>query len=183
MMTASLCMLAVGNPSIILDEMISATTSVISLCVELCAVYTIWLGFLELVEKSGLGEKLAKLLRPVIRKLIKTDDEETERLIAMNMSANILGLGNASTPLGLKAMKKLDNGSSVASPMIIMLLILNTTSLQLLPTTIIGLRQSAGSVSAPDIILPTLLASIITTFVAISLALVCQKIRAKRSKK
>ena len=92
MMIASFCVLIITNPSAILTEMISASTSVIMLCVELCAVYTVWLGILELVDKSGLGDKLAKLLRPVIRKLMKVKDEETEKTIALNLSANMLGL-------------------------------------------------------------------------------------------
>ena len=182
MMLASICVLTITNPAVILDEMISATTSVINLCVSLVAVYAVWLGILELVDKSGLGNALAKLLRPVIRKLIKTNDEETEKTIALNLSANMLGLGNASTPLGMKAMKMLDNGESIAPPSMIMLIILNTTSLQLLPTTIIGLRQSAGSVSASDIILPTLIATIVTTTVGVLLALICQKIRGRKRK-
>ena len=183
MMLSSFCVLAVINPASILNEMISASTSVITLCVELCAVYTVWLGILELVEKSGLGDKLAKLLRPIIRKLIKVDDEETEKTIALNLSANMLGLGNASTPMGMKAMKMLDKGEETASASMIMLIVINTTSIQLLPTTVIGLRETAGSTSASDIILPTLIATFVTTFVGISLALICQKIREKRKRK
>lgn len=183
MMIASLCVLIFTNPSSILNEMITASSSVITLSVELCAVYAVWLGILELVEKSGLGDKLARLLRPVIRKIIKVDDEETEKMIALNMSANMLGLGNAATPMGIKAMQKLDKGDEVASASMIMLMIINATSIQLLPTTVIGLRETAGSVNASDIILPTLIATFVTTTIAILLALMCQKIYKKRKKK
>ena len=182
MMISSLCVLVFTNPSGILNEMISTSSSIITLCIELTAVYTVWLGFLELVEKSGLSGKIAKFLRPVIRKLIKVKDEETEKTIALNLSANMLGLGNAATPMGIKAMKMLDNGDKVASASIIMLIIINVTSIQLLPTTVIGMRESAGSACASDIILPSLLATIITTGVGILLALFCEKFVIKRKK-
>ena len=179
-MLASLCILIVTNPGSVLNEMISASSSALTLSIELCGVYAVWLGILELVDKSGLSEKLAKILRPLIKKLFKTKDEETEKTIALNLSANMLGLGNASTPMGIKAMQKLDTGDKVASASMIMLIVINATSIQLLPTTVIGLREAAGSSSASDIILPTLLSTIVTTLVGIILALLCEKIRKKR---
>lgn len=182
MMLASFSVLIFINPSIMLGEMISTATSVITLCFELLAVYTIWLGILELVEKSGLSEKIAKLLRPLIRKIIKVKDPETEKIIALNLSANMLGLGNAATPAGIKAMEMLDDKSGVASASMIMLVIINVTSIQLLPTTIIGLREAAGSSSASDIILPTIIATLITTLSGILLALLCEKFRHRKKK-
>ena len=182
MMFASLCILIVTNPSSVLNEMILASSSALSLCIELCGVYAVWLGILELVDKSGLSEKLAKLLRPAIRKLFKTKDEETEKTIALNLSANMLGLGNASTPMGIKAMRMLDDGNSVASASMIMLVVINATSIQLLPTTVIGLREATGSASASDIILPTLISTIVTTLLGITLAILCEKMRKKRKK-
>lgn len=183
MMIASLCVLIVINPSVILSEMITASSSALTLSIELCAVYAVWLGILELVDKSGLGDKLAKLLRPLIRKLFKIKDEETEKTIALNLSANMLGLGNASTPMGLKAMQRLDTGDKVASASMIMLIVINATSIQLLPTTVIGMREAAGSAAASDIILPTLISTFVTTLVGISLCLLFEKIRQRRKKK
>ena len=104
MMTLSLCFLVFSNPSTALSSMISAGGDALSLAIELCAVYAVWLGILELVEASGLSQKLAKFLHPVIKWLFKIDDPETEKLIALNMSANMLGLGNAATPMGIAAM-------------------------------------------------------------------------------
>ncbi len=182
-MLASLCVMVVTNPNAVLSEMISASTSVVTLSVELVAVYAVWLGMLELIEKSGLGNHLAKLLRPIIRKVIKVNDEETEKIIALNLSANMLGLGNAATPMGIKAMQKLDKGDSVASASMLMLIIINVTSIQLLPTTVIGLRESAGSMSASDIIFPTLIATIATTITGVLLAMLCEKlVKRKREK-
>lgn len=169
MMFASILVLLITNPSAVLSEMIGASASALSLCIELCAVYVVWLGILELVDASGLGEKLAKLLRPLIKKIFKIDNTETEKIIALNISANILGLGNAATPMGIKAMQSLDDKSGKANFAIIMLIVLNATSIQLLPTTVIGLRTSAGSTNPSDIILPTLIVTFCTTLLGIIL--------------
>lgn len=169
MMFASILVLLITNPSAVLSEMIGASASALSLCIELCAVYVVWLGILELVDASGLGEKLAKLLRPLIKKIFKIDSTETEKIIALNISANMLGLGNAATPMGIKAMQSLDDKSGKANFAIIMLIVLNATSIQLLPTTVIGLRTSAGSTNPSDIILPTLIVTFCTTLLGIIL--------------
>lgn len=169
MMFASILVLLITNPSAVLSEMIGASASALSLCIELCAVYVVWLGILELVDASGLGENLAKLLRPLIKKIFKIDNTETEKIIALNISANMLGLGNAATPMGIKAMQSLDDKSGKANFAIIMLIVLNATSIQLLPTTVIGLRTSAGSTNPSDIILPTLIVTFCTTLLGIIL--------------
>lgn len=183
MMIASLCALLCTTPSVALSEMISASTGALTLSIQLCGVYAVWLGMLELVDKSGLSEKLASLLKPIIKKLFKTNNKEAEKLIALNMSANMLGLGNASTPMGIKAAQKLDDGSGIATPALIMLIVINATSIQLLPSTVIGLRASAGSINASDIILPTLLSTILTSGLGVCLTLLCNKLRFKRRKK
>lgn len=177
MMLASLIVLLFVDPGATLSTMIDASTSALTLCIELCAVYAVWLGLLEIVDATGLGQKLAKLLRPIIKKLFRVDNEEIEKMIALNMSANILGLGNAATPMGIKAMKALDNGGEVATFPMIMLVVVNATSIQLLPSTVIGLRENAGSQNSADIILPTILATIVTVSIGISLVLICDKIK------
>lgn len=183
MVVGSICFLLWSNPSSVLNSMIDASEEAFSLCIELCAVYAVWLGVLELVEASGLSEKLAKLLHPLIKKLFKIDDKETEKMIALNMSANILGLGNAATPMGINAIKRLDDGSGVATNAMIMLIVLNATSLQLLPSTVIGLRSSAGSASPSDIILPTIIATFCTCLLGICLVKLCNHIRDKLKRK
>ncbi len=169
MIVGSLCALIWTDPANTLQSMLGASTEALSLSIELCAVYAVWLGILELVDASGLSKKLAKLLRPLIRWMFKIKDEEAEKMIALNMSANMLGLGNAATPMGISAMKKLDDGSGIATHAIIMLIVLNATSIQLLPSTIIGLRANAGSVSPSDIIFPTLLSTAFTFILGVFL--------------
>ena len=182
MVVASLGFLLWTNPASVMSKMITASGEALKLCVELAGVYAVWLGILELVDASGLGEKLAKLLKPIIKKLFKIDNEEIQRMIAMNMSANMLGLGNAATPMGIKAMQALDDGSGIANTAMIMLIVLNATSIQLLPSTVIGLRTSAGSASPADIILPTLIATIVTTVLGIVLVKLFSSIQEKRKK-
>lgn len=184
MMLSSILVLLITNPSAVLSEMLGASADALELCIELCAVYAVWLGIMELVDASGLSEKLAKLLRPLIKKIFKVHDAETQKIIALNVSANMLGLGNASTPMGIKAMQKLDDGSGKANFAMIMLVVLNATSIQLLPTTVIGLRASAGSENPSDIIIPTLIATFCTTVLGIFLVHFIDKIlRKKRAKK
>lgn len=183
MMLSSILVLLITNPSAVLSEMLGASADALELCIELCAVYAVWLGIMELVDASGLSEKLAKLLRPLIKKIFKVDDAETQKIIALNVSANMLGLGNASTPMGIKAMQKLDDGSGKANFAMIMLVVLNATSIQLLPTTVIGLRASAGSENPSDIIIPTLIATFCTTVLGIFLVHFIDKILRKRRAK
>ena len=138
---------------------------------------------MEIVDATGRGKKLAKLLRPLIRKLFRVDNEEIEKMIALNMSANMLGLGNAATPMGIKAMQALDDGSGKATFSMIMLVVVNATSIQLLPSTVIGLRANAGRADPADIILPTILATIVTVSIGISLVILCDKIKKKLARR
>lgn len=98
----------------------------------------------------------------------------------MNVSANMLGIGNAATPMGIKAMQALDDGSGKANFAMIMLIVINATSIQLLPTTVIGLRATAGSSSPADIILPTILATFATTILGIFLVHMIDKLLHRR---
>lgn len=182
-MLSGLLVLLVTNPSAVLSEMIGASADALQLCIELCAIYAVWLGIMELVEASGLSEKLARLLRPLIKKIFRVEDKETQKIIALNVSANMLGLGNAATPMGIKSMQALDDKSGKASFAMIMLIVVNATSIQLLPTTVIGLRQSAGSTSPADIILPTLLVTFCTTALGIFLVHLIDRLKNGRPSK
>ena len=171
--------LLIVNPSETVTSMIDASSSALDLCLNLCAVYAVWLGILEILEASGLGKKLAKLLSPLIKKLFPQANLETQKNIAINLSANMLGLGNASTPYGIKSMRGLDDGSGVANSSMIMLMVINACSIQLIPTTTIGLRAAAGSTSPADIILPTIISSFASCAIGVGLAILCSKVRLK----
>ena len=158
------------SPQTILSDMLSASEKSVKLCLSLLAIYAFWLGILKIVDKTGLSKKIAKLLSPFIDLLFgKGLDEYTKNQIAINLSSNILGLGNASTPSAIRAMQGLDKGSEKITDQMTMLVILNCLSLQLLPTTIMGLRISCGSQNASSIILPTVLTSLLTATIVLTL--------------
>lgn len=180
MVLLSVVLLIFINPALVISELLGASASALEYCFNLVGIYAIWLGIIEILDKSGLADKLAKLLSPLIKFLFKSKNEEANKFIAINMSSNILGLGNASTPSGIKAMQLLDDKSGKASFSAIMLLVINSVSIQLLPTTIISLRESAGSNSSSDIILPIIISSLITCIFAISLVFLFNKFKRKK---
>jgi spore maturation protein A len=146
------------------------------LSLKLWGIYTVWLGILKIVEDTGLDKKLAKFLSPIINFLIGKTDSYTKEQVAVNLTSNILGMGNASTPSGMNAIAGLDKGSKYATTAMIMMIILNATSLQLIPTTVIGLRITAGSSSPSDIIMPTLISSAISTLFGVVVVKIFGKI-------
>ena len=184
MVTASLCTLLFSNPESSINAIMNAGSDAVTLIIKLLGIYSVWLGIIALVDACGISNKIANLLEPIISWLFGKTDQTTRKYIAMNFSANILGMGNAATPTGLQAIKNLDkqNNSITASTAMIMFVIINTTSIQLIPTTIIGLRQQFGSLSSSDIIIPTLISTTISTILGIFLVKICSKI-AKRVKK
>lgn len=115
-----------------------------------------------------LSEKLSKLLKPITRFLLGDIDKEAEDLINLNIATNILGVGNAATPLGIEAVKKL-NATDTATKATVMFFVMNATSLQVIPTTVISLRASFGSLSSYDILLPTFIVSLVTTIFGVIL--------------
>lgn len=180
MMLLGTAALVAINPGATVSTILDASASAVELSISLLGIYAVWLGILEILEASGLAEKLAKLLRPLIKRLFKGANESAHKDIAINLSANMLGLGNAATPYGISAMQKMDDGSGVATKPMIMLMVLNATSIQLLPSTTISLRAAAGSSSPADIIAPTLIATAITCVFAVGLTLLCGKIFKRR---
>jgi spore maturation protein A len=126
------------------------------------ATYSVWLGLMRLWQDSGLSKKIAKFFRPIARRLFKTDDEETLENLCMNLSVNFLGISGAATPYGIAAARLLDK-SEHADYASAMFFVLNATSLQLIPTSIIGIRVALHSAAPTDIILPTLFTTAFST--------------------
>lgn len=176
-MLVGLGLLLVNNVDIAMNALLAGGSKAVTLALKLWGIYTLWLGILKIVEETGLDKKLTKLLRPVIRLLFGKTDDYTENQIAINITSNLLGMGNASTPSGMNAISGLDTKSSkYATSAMIMVIILNSTSLQLIPTTVIGLRVTAGSTSPADIIIPTLIATIASTVAGVLLVKLFSKI-------
>ena len=164
---ASIGTLLFADPSAAVTAMIKGSHDAVNLAMELVALYAFWLGFFSVLEKTGISDKLAKLLRPVVRFLFPGVKNETEKFITMNMSANILGLGNASTPMAIRAINSMDDDGGKASINMIMLVVISSTSLQLLPSTVIGMRASHGSANPSDFLIPCMIATVVSTFIGI----------------
>lgn len=170
MTVSSLILVTIVSPDSAFSIMISGASGAISLAVRLCAIYAIWLSVLDIIQKIGMNRALDKLFSPVTKRLFKGESEETRQYITLNFSANLLGMGSAATPLGIKAMECMQDGSEKATDNMILFMVINATSIQLLPATIIGLRAQYGSSSASDIILPSLIATLISTVCGVILA-------------
>lgn len=181
-LTVSLGVLMFNSADTAFSTVLAGSEKAIELSLKLWAIYAVWLGLLKIVEDTGLDKKIAKLLNPIIRKLIGKFDQETNNQIAINITSNIFGMGNASTPSGIEAIKGMYKGEKVATTAMLMFLVLNTTNLQLIPTTIIGLRVLNGSASPNDIIFPTLISSFISTFTGVVLVFICSKIFRRKKK-
>ena len=164
------------NPSIYLTTISSATQNAITLSISLCGIYAFWLGIMQIVNDSGLLKRVSKLLNPILSLLFKNLDTETKEYVSLNITANILGLGNACTPSGIKAVEKLTQNQEKANKNTIMFIVLNTTSLEIIPTTIISLRASLGSMKADSILFPGLVATFASTLFGIVLVHICAKI-------
>ncbi len=144
----------------------------VSVCIGLISVLVFWLGMMKIAEQAGLLQKLGALLRPAIQLLFPSIPKDHPALgyIISNMSANILGLGNAATPMGIKAMQelqKLNPDKHTATPDMCTLLALNTSSVTIIPTTLIAIRMNFDSANPAEIVGTTLIATIIATAAAI----------------
>ena len=175
-MLIGLGMLLFSNVDIALPSILDGGSKAVTLSLKLWGIYAVWLGILKIVEETKLDEKLAKLFKPIIHFLVGKTDDYTSNQIAINITSNLLGMGNASTPSGMNSISGLDRGSRYATASMIMIVILNSSSLQLIPTTVVGLRILAGSNSASDIIIPTLIATISTTVVGVILVKLFSKV-------
>lgn len=130
--------------------------------ISLAGALCFWNGLLKIAEASGVSGAVRRLLMPVVKMLFKGAPEKAREYIAMNMSANLLGMGNAATPMGIKAMSELDkvnNKPLYASKHMCMLVALNTASIQLVPSTILAIRQAAGAANPESVVIPILAAS------------------------
>ncbi|WP_409297997.1 nucleoside recognition domain-containing protein [Peribacillus sp. SCS-26] len=146
----------------------------VTLCLGLVSILVFWLGIMKVAEDSGLLERISMLFKPLVRLLFPDvpADHPAMGYIISNMMANLFGLGNAATPLGIKAMeqlKKLNGGQSSASRSMITFLAINTSSITLIPTTVIAIRMNYKAASPTDIVFPTLVATIFSAFAGIAI--------------
>lgn len=156
-----------GKMSNLSLAIITECSESVSLSITLCGSICLWSGFMNIAEKSGIVKLLSKMFSPLMRLLFPNISRSSKAMgyITLNFISNLLGLGNASTPLGIKAMEELKKAEGVtdsASNNMIMLTVLNTAALQLFPATIITLRAEYGSITPSDIIPAVWIVSLIT---------------------
>ena len=172
-----------GNVAEITEAAIDSSGEAVSLCITMAGIMAFWMGLMEIATEAGIVEKMTRGMRPILRFLfpgLPSDCKATE-YIATNMVANILGLGWACTPAGLKAMEELkkieeEKGNfHVASKEMCTFLIINISSLQLIPVNMIAYRSQYGSVSPTAIVGPAILATLVSTLAGIMFCKVAEK--------
>ena len=163
-----------GNLENLNNSIFESTKEAVNLSISLLGTLCLWSGIMEIASKTTLTEKLTKLLKPILKFLFPNlKNPKIHKEISMNMIANILGLGNAATPLGLKAMdsmQKENKKKDTLSDSMMMFIVINTASIQIIPTTVIAIRNSLGSTSPTSIIFQTWVATIIAAIFGIFVA-------------
>ena len=154
-----------GNLDEVANAAMAGAQSAIDLSVSMAGMLCLWSGIMEIMNVCGLSRGLARAFRPLLRRLLPdaSRDEETLAAVSANVSANLLGLGNAATPLGIRAARRMARGcGGVASDELCLLVVLNTASIQLLPTTIASVRAAAGCRTPFDILPAVWFASVLS---------------------
>ncbi len=164
-----------GNMSAVSTAAVSGCADAVSLVLRLCGGLCLWSGIMRLCDKSGICAFVSRLLAPVLKLIFPSLSKSGEamHLISMNISANLLGLGNAATPLGIAAMKKLNElnpQKNIASDDMVTFAVINSSSIQLLPTTLATLRASYGCENPMNILPAVLVTSVLSLLVGLLFA-------------
>ena len=148
---------------------LKGATAAVELCVSMAGIMCLWTGVMEVMDQCGLSAALARLFRPLLRRLFPNASRDEETLAAI--SANLLGLGNAATPLGIRAARRMAQGcGGTASHELCLLVVLNSASIQLLPTTVAGVRSALGSADPFDILPAVWTASLLSVLAGLAAA-------------
>lgn len=175
--------LATGNLNAVADAALDGAASAIDLSISMAGVLCLWTGVMEVMNACGLSDRLARAFRPLLRRLLPqaSRDSETLAAVSANVSANLLGLGNAATPLGIRAARRMSKGcDGVASDELCLLVVLNTASIQLIPATIASVRAASGSQSPFDILPAVWLSSILSVTAGILMAKLLARLGRRR---
>ena len=166
-----LCGLATGRGPAVASAAVEGASAAVQLALSIAGMLCLWTGVMEVMRQSGLADQLSRLLSPILRQLFPqaARDREAMDSISANVSANLLGLGNAATPLGLEAARRLARSSpGTASDSLCMLVVCNTASIQLIPTTVASVRAAEGCQTPFDILPAVWLASALSVGVGIA---------------
>lgn len=162
------------------NAVFDGAATAVSTLIGLAGIMCFWTGIMKIAERCGVSDVISKLIAPAVNRLFPNTSEKARKYISMNMTANMLGMGNAATPMGMIAAEELDreNGTpSVPSDALCMLVVINTSSFQLIPSTIIALRAAAGSQSPTSVILPIWITSACALIVGITFAKLQSRLR------
>ena len=172
-----------GNIEQLNNSIFESTKNVVDFSLTLIGMTCLWTGIMEIASKTKMMDYLCKILRPLIKVLFPKLKEKTSKNVMLNIIANILGLGNAATPLGLKAMdelKKENSNKNTLSDNMMMLIVLNTASLQIIPTTVLAMRSSLGSENPSSIIFPVWIATISAAIVGVIVVKILIKVTRRK---
>ena len=161
-----------GRVSEVNNSVFDSTKSAVDLSISLLGTTCLWTGIMQIASSTNIVKHLSKLLNPIMKKIFPDikKEEKVHKEITMNIIANIMGLGNAATPLGLKAMKSMqikNKDKNKLSNSMCMFIVLNTASIQLIPTTVIAIRSSLNSSNPTAMIIPVWIATICAAVAAI----------------
>lgn len=172
--------LATGKGDIISKSIIDSTESSVQLLIGLIGMMCLWSGVMKIAQRSGITEKLAKLLKPLLNLLFKdvSKNENAMGSILLNLTSNMLGLSNAATPFGIKAMEELQKvnpDKDTATNDMALFLVINAACIQIIPTSIISMRAACGSQNPGSIIIPAAIATGIAAIMGIIYCKVLEK--------
>ena len=175
MLISFACAVATGRMQQLSDAVLSGAGNAVELVIAMLGMMCAWTGLMKIADAGGMTALLSRLFCPITKRLFPNykKDSPAVRAICMNMTANLLGLGNAATPFGIAAMKEMAKESpdpSAADNSMVMFVVLNTASIQLIPTTIGILRAKYGSAAPFDIIPAVWLASVFSLLVGVAVA-------------
>ena len=173
-----LAALLLGNGSALAAAIPQGAQAGVTLAISLSGSLCLWSGVGKLMEKTGLTEKLSRLLMPVIGKIFPSakTDKAFACSVSANICANLLGLGNAATPMGIQAAKQLAKGSTTANRELCRLIVLNTASIQLIPATVAAVRANLGSHSPFDILPAVWITSVCSAGLGLTAAFIMEKL-------
>ncbi len=175
-----------GNGAAVASSVLESGSSTVQLMLTLTGAMTVWSGIMAIAESSELTSHFTRLLRPIIRLIMPElrGNDEAEKYVCMNMVSNLLGLGNAATPLGLKAMKAMREASDsdCATPEMTTFAVINTASLQLVPSTLLVMRTEAGAENPMDIMPCVWITSAVSLCFGLTVCRTLLKFRKKEAK-
>ncbi|MCL2484382.1 MAG: spore maturation protein [Firmicutes bacterium] len=169
LMVAGTLLLLATNPSGFILSLTNAGNKAITFSLTLAGIFCIWMGFFKIMENAGILEIIKKPLKPIIKFIFGKVDNKSEEYLATMLSADVMGVSGVGTASGILATHNLVGDKEVITYAAAMLVVLNASSIQIFPSTIISMRAAAGSTNPPSILLPALIASFATTIFSVLL--------------